>query len=212
MGTKSLDGIGSEVLRKWEITCRGRWKGAFIEKGGKTGSSEECWGGKFGEGGGAGQRAASGVVGIGGVGEPQCRARTGGPCGWEVKTWQWRRQAIPSGGTVRRSVEKWDIAGTWYQEKYSSVFCSFLKMVDIRDCFRVDGNKLLRKRGMMEERKEMVQPKCLWAGGGMTLDWTSVDLGLNKALQEQEGRQWLKARVVDMALWGCQCSRLIFFF
>lgn len=30
----------------------------------------------------------------------------GARVGWEVKTWQWRRQAIPSGGTVRRSVEK----------------------------------------------------------------------------------------------------------
>lgn len=41
-------------------------------------------------------------------------------------------------------------------------FCLCLKMVAIRECFHVDGNKLLRKKKlMMEERNDMVQPKSL---------------------------------------------------
>lgn len=40
-------------------------------------------------------------------------------------------------------------------------------MVDIRECFYVDGNKLLRKKLMMEERKKMVMFKSCCVGWRM---------------------------------------------
>lgn len=46
-----------------------------------------------------------------------------------------------------RRVEKRDITGKVRGTQRSTVlFCLRLKMVDIRECFHVDGNKLLRKK------------------------------------------------------------------
>lgn len=81
-------------------------------------------------------------------------------------------------------------------------------MVDIRECFYVDGNKLLRKKLMMEERKKMVMPKSCCVGWRM-------GSRLGPGLNGRGDRQGLKAQVgweygpVRMAMLQSDCFHFL---